>query len=429
MQAQFDEPARFDSYNGAGGTVSRAYLPYACLIVSMIVLQKIAFGGVLGLDALLTWAGLLWMAARGDLEVVIPRLLLFLAFVVSLLISLMLNGQASKITSLGVLIFMYAVFVFRLRLAPGNVEKFLNVFQKCMVLVAVVVVAQQAIQYTIGSAYWINLNTIIPASLQYVGFAYIRPYEWNSPMLEPNAVVFLEPSVVSSYLSIAVIIEMAIFKRLRPGLLFLAAMVACRAGTGPATLAIVSPLLFTKLNRRIILPVVAAFAILLLIVSTFGVLDPLLARSDEFSNPNSSGYSRIMKPIETAATQLAKPGSVFSGRGPGEAPKGINEVEWPFSKILVEYGFLAAILFHLYLIYSVMQSPVDRIIGLGLLVPHLLFGGGFVSHANIMLLMLLGSLLKADHRIRDALQPVADHAHRPRAAYDTTPASLAQRMG
>jgi hypothetical protein len=66
----------------------------------------------------------------------------------------------------------------------------------------------------------------------------------------------------------------------------------------------------------------------------------------------------------------------------------------PAQKMLYEYGLLAALTFHAYLLTAVLRRSPSRTIGVFMLIPHLLFGGGFVTHTNIMMLVMFGSLLR-----------------------------------
>ena len=380
--------------------------PFAAMIVAMVFLQKFGLNigdGAIGIDAFVLWGGLVWLGLLGYLEVVASRLVLLTLVVAAMLIGVMLNGQPLKPTALAVVLFMYAGFIFRMRLSPDLLRRCLLIFQRCMTVIAVIVILQQVVQYTVGHRFWPNLDALTPKAFLYGGFGYIHPYHWNSPYLEPNGIFFLEPSGLSAYLAMALLIELTWFRRFAHMGLYVLAILACLAGTGFLMLALVSPLLAFKLNRRMLL-LVLALAIPVLGVALFtNWLAPLFARSSELSSSNSSGFDRIVLPLQNIASQLGDPTRIFEGAGPGQSLKGHDLVDWPFSKLLLEYGLLTAILFHAYLVFSVVGSAPSRTLAVALLLVHLFFGGGFVSHTNVMPLLLFCALPMVDPKLGEAV--------------------------
>jgi hypothetical protein len=63
-----------------------------------------------------------------------------------------------------------------------------------------------------------------------------------------------------------------------------------------------------------------------------------------------------------------------------------------------EYGLVSALLFHAFLASCVFAEKRSRATMFVALIPYLFFGGGFVSHASVMPLLLLCSLLKVEER-------------------------------
>jgi hypothetical protein len=380
------------------------FWPFSAIVVAMIFLQKLGLNiadSSVGVNAGLIWVGLAWFAVNGVLEVVASRLVLLTLFVAAILLSLLLNGQPLKLTAVSILILMYAGFVFRIKVSRELASRCMLFFQQCMLIIAIIVFLQQISQYTIGNKYWPNLNHILGDKLLYSGFAYIHPYKWQSPYLEPNGIFFLEPSVISAYLAMALIVELTWFRRLAHAAAFLAAMLLCLAATGPTMVILVSPFLIAKLDRRTALIVLGLAVPLVIAALATGWLTPLLSRTGELSQTNSSGYGRIMAPLQVISAQLGNASSMFTGAGPGASPRIRDVVQWPFSKLLFEYGFLTAVIFHAYLVTSVFMTPPNRILALALLLMQLFFGGGFVSHANVMPILLLCSLLMVDPSLGD----------------------------
>lgn len=403
---------------------------FGLMVVAMIVLQKFGLNvgdGAVGLNVAVLWLGIGVLALRGHVEIGTTRLMLLILVLNAIMLNFVLHGQMPKLSALAILLAMYAGFVIRMRISHALAMRCIGHFQTCMAVIAVVVLAQQVVQYTIGNRFWPNLDAIVPAPLLYGGFAYLHPYKWNSPLLEPNGIVFLEPSALSGYLAMAVALEVTCFFRVKRLLLYVAAMLACLAGTGPTTLLLTLPFWARRLDRRVVAVMLLVGLPFIAIAYGAGWFDPLLARSGELSDSKSSGFTRIMLPLAAIRDQLQDWSSLLMGSGPGTSVRGANLVQWPFSKLLVEYGLLTAVLFHIYILVCVLQnSPVRAALSV-ILVPYLFFGGGFVSHATVMPLFLLGSLLAIDSAPitwRGRWKPSAAQAENPNGGREMVVGSM-----
>src|SRR6195952_1783470 len=329
------------------------YPVYAMLVISMVFLQKFGLTvgeSSIGLAALIIWVGLGWLIYRSEIEVSPVRLLLlglvFGAMALSLIVG---RNQTPKLQAAGIVLVLYAALVFRIPASLETASRCFQVFQSSMIIIAIIVICQQVVQYTIGNKYWPNINNIVPKEFLYSGFMYLRPYSWQSPYFEPNGIFFLEPSAVSFFLAIAIGLEIAWFRNLRRLGLYTMAMLACLAATGPLSLLLSAPVWTFKLGRKFV------FALMLLgtpmVVAAIGTgwLDGVLARSSEMSHKDSSAYERIVVPFNSIANQLQDP-EILTGAGPGTSSRRLNVVQWPFSKLFYEYGLLTAVLFHLFLL-------------------------------------------------------------------------------
>lgn len=365
------------------------------LIVAMVFLPKLAFNigdGSIGINVIILWCGISFLFLRNALSLDVSVLFLLLMFFSASLFGMIFVDVPFRITSTAILAALYVPFIFRVQLVDTEYRRIINVFQASMTIVSVIVIGQQIVQYTIGADHWLNLDDIIPKELQYPGFAYLRPYAWNSPYLEPNGIFFLEPSNLSYYLAIATVFELIEFRRNFRIILFVTAMFACLAGTGPVVLFLTAPFWILKTSRNIRIGIALLFIPCVAVALNGGWFDSVLTRSDELSRDNSSGYARVVMPLKAIAEQATEPAHWFSGNGPGTSVRGSDLVQWPFSKLLNEYGLLAAIAFHIFISTAVFAGAPSLICCLVILIPYLFFGGGFVSHATVMPLLLLGSL-------------------------------------
>ena len=331
----------------------------SALVLAMIFLQKLALnfgGGSIGLDALLTWAGLGWLFLRREAGLVPLRAGLLLLWLMLIVVSTMLTADSARLSAVAIVLIMYVPFVAQVSLTRREMLRLFDVYQGAMVAIAVIVLAQQAVQYTIGNRFWPNLDQLIPARFLYPGFAYIRPYSWDSPWLTPNGVFFLEPSILSSYMAVAIAIEIIFFQRIRRLALYCVAIVAGVAASGPVSLVLASPFLFWRASPRVRMLMGAGLAALALFIALGANFRPL-ERVSELSSDNSSAYYRLVKPLQDIGATLEEPDILLSGAGAGASPKGDNVVQWPVSKLLYEYGLLVAIVFHLYFLAAKLDLP------------------------------------------------------------------------
>ena len=371
---------------------------FSILAFSAVFLQKIGFsfsGSSIGLNTFLLVGGVTRLFVTGQAVIDRRRAYLFAGLFFSIVLSVFVGaGETKSIPAIVIVLVMYGTLLFRVDVDRVVLLRCLSKYQTFMTLVACIVIGQQIVQYTVGAAYWPNMDRIVPGALLLDGYAYIRPYSWNSPYLTPNGIFFLEPSAVASFLAFAVAVELIWFKRIKHMLLLLGAVVIGMAGSGVTILALFSPLLALKMNRRMLQYSFFIGIPLLLIAVSGGFLDHFMDRSSEFSDDKSSAHARMVIPFQSTVELGTDPQFFLTGKGAGSSPKGNDQVQWPANKLILEYGLLTAFLFHLFILEAMLSSPASRTLALMVLVPHLLFGGGFVSHNNIMSLVMFGSLLR-----------------------------------
>ena len=372
-----------------------AVVVVSALLVSMIYLQKLGITineGSFGLNVALLWIGLALVALVNQLAIDVSRLLAFTALLASMSLSMALSPEESRWSAFVIFIAMFAGFIFRIPVSPILALRSLLFFQRLMVPIAGIVILQQLLQLVIGPHIRISIEDVIPDYLLYPGFAYIRPVAWNSPYTVPNGLFLLEPSTVSGYLAAALVAELVWFKSGWRIVVFITALVAGMALTGFIAILVTLPFWFWRAEPRIILALALLIAPLAGAALSMGWLDPLIDRADELSSDASSAYARLVVPMQSIASQIGDPAHWFTGLGAGSSPKGADRVQWPFSKLLHEYGLASAVLFHVFLVQAVVSANYLRSVTVVLLLPYLCFGGGFVAHASVMPLLLLGPI-------------------------------------
>lgn len=378
----------------------RVHIAFAMLACGSIFIQKIGLpvpgmDGSFGVSALVLWGVLLWLLIKGAATIDPLRALLFGCVLVCVTLSMSLQLGIYSLPAVVLLLGLYGSMIVRIDVDQATMFRCLNTYQNAMIGIAVIVIGQQLVQYTIGNQYWPNMNKLVPSSFLIPAFMYLRPYSYGSPLLTPQGFFFLEPSACSLFLALAVTAEIVLFKRIRRIVLYGTAVLIAMAGTGITILAVISPLLLIKMDPqlrkwalRLVLP---AF----LVAASFGAFSFIIDRSAELSEAHSSGYGRMVVPFNDTMELLSDPTYLFSGNGPGSTPhRPDTVVQWPANKLIFEYGILTAITFHVYMLVSVLGAPISRTLALVALIPILFFGGGFVMPATAMILIMFGSLLR-----------------------------------
>jgi hypothetical protein len=375
--------------NGWGGSI---ILP---LVLSMIFLQKIGFTigeGSFGVNVALLWIGLGALALSNQLVIDLSRFLSFGALLALMALSIVLSLDKSRWSALAIFFAMFAGFVFRLPASEEFALRALRLFQRSMVLIAGIVILQQLLQIAIAPGVRLNIEDFIPNYLLYPGFAYIRPVAWNSLYTVPNGFFLLEPSTVSGYLAAALVSELVWFRSYWRIAIFGAALLAGMALTGLFAIILSAPFWIRRASMRTMIALGLLIGPMLVAALLAGFLDPLVNRGHELSSETSSAHARLVAPMRSIWSQIGDPAHWITGLGAGSSPKLPDVVQWPFSKLLHEYGLATALLFHVFLFQAVLIGNHFRAVTIVFLLPYLFFGGGFVAHASVMPLLLLGPL-------------------------------------
>lgn len=402
---------------------------FSCLSFSAIYLQKISIPGLdVGLDLIILWGVLLWFAIRGAAYIQRLRLVLYIATTCTVMIGLILEQSIFveqsifSIPALGLFLFANGAVLLFAEVDQAVTLRCYKSFQTMMVPIAYIIIGQQVIQYTVGNAYWPNLNNFIPHAFLIQGFVYLRPLAWQSPYLVPNGVFFLEPSAASWFIAISAVIEIIWLKRFKHLCLFGFVLPISMAGTGITLIALLSPALLRKMDRRLRRLTLKIGIPIVLIAGATGAIPHLAQRSEEFSDPQSSAYGRMDVPFEATVELFTNPSYLMSGNGPGSTPKTGNVVSWPSNKVAYEYGTLTAVVFLMFLLVSVLGQATSRVLALAGLLPTLIFGGGFLSAPATMMMVMFGSLLRLRDSNDGSVEPsgsgLANRSARPPTAPD-----------
>jgi hypothetical protein len=305
------------------------------------------------------------------------------------------QGTMASVFSLGYLLLLYAFIVLRARPAPGTIET-LRIFRGFVTIVAACAILQFMAQF-VGLHLFSFAGVLPDPLLLEPAYNVVVPVWYGATIYKANGFFLLEPSFLSQFVAIALVIEFLYFgSPLRMGLLMLALLVAF-SGTGFLILgfsvAVASVLERRSLGRLLVLLIVGG-----LVLALFGSLvapeyiESVLRRTSELESNEASGFLRFISPYLMVMDATADPRSIL-GFGPGTAERfdslgyeyGVNAL----TKILIEYGMPGLGLYVLLLVGCFYRADTRALSAIGFF--WFIFGGGY--HLTPAVVYTLATLL------------------------------------
>lgn len=278
----------------------------------------------------------------------------FLAFVVAAFSTFFLAPRYSA-PSLMLFAALYLPYVVQYETGAANYRRCMNLFITIMLAFVGVTLAQHMIQLAGSFRDWPDLNLLLPKPWLVPDYNYIQPIVYGSRFMKPNGVVFLEVSLLSQYIAVALAIELVLFRRLVRMILLAAGLMLTLAGTGGLLLLLTLPVLLGRMRIRTAAVVTAVLVVVCVIAFRIGWFDIISGRMDEYKHTGSSANLRFILPFERMLEFLHDPMGLIRGIGAGQIEKGRGFIWWPFTKVAIEYGLLAALLFYAFVIYSLLD--------------------------------------------------------------------------
>jgi len=288
------------------------------------------------------------------------RLLLYLAVMTCCAMSSALLAPYYSVGSLGLFAALYAPFVVSFRATRKTYYACMNFFSTLMLGFAVIVWLQHAIQFTMGWEYWPNLDKLLPQNILIPEFNYIQPIRYGMQYMKPSGIFFLEVSTLSQFITLALVIELMFFERMRRAVFLGATLFATFAGTGLFLFLAALPIIFLKMSTRAFIATLATIMIALVVAVQLNWFDLVINRIDEFEKAGSSANSRFIEPLYRMGTSLVNQSGVYSGIGAGQIESGGNTFWWPIAKVTVEYGLLEGILFYAFFLFCMLDRTPSR---------------------------------------------------------------------
>jgi hypothetical protein len=374
---------------------------FTVVILSVTVFSRfgINFGSYsLNFSLVVIYALLVASSWCGRLAIAPLRFILFCVCILVGVTSFVLNTNLTLVdhaswTSLLLLATIYLPVVFVLLPEESEQSEWLwsmEMFSNVAVLCACAGIVQFYAQLVVQADWLFDFRPHLPTLLQGpAGYNTIIPV---GALYKSNGFFFLEPSLFSFIMALALIVEMALRKRAMRIVLFALALLLSYSGTG--LLALIVGLMFPLGGRTFVRLALLCGAVLVVYFLVGDVLNLsfTLDRVGEFGSEGSSGYIRYVAPMHLVLESIdANPWSALFGHGPGTITRthqGFDFHDPTWAKLLFEYGLLgfAATVALVVTVLSQAVTPLQ--------VRAALFGcwlamGGYLLNPDHMALMLV----------------------------------------
>ncbi|MBV8653749.1 MAG: hypothetical protein JO255_19970, partial [Alphaproteobacteria bacterium] len=272
----------------------------------------------------------------------------------------------------------------------------LGIFQTLLVGLAVIALAQLACE--LAGVAVPTLFDYLPQDFWLIGYNTRPTLGYTSGFHKSNAEFFLEPSFLSQYMALGIIIEILYFGKWWRIALYGLAIFASFSGTGMVLLILFGAFCVIKARRYELLFVLPVLLIVYLAVQDNPYVTAITGRLDEFSDDSSSAFVRFIGPNQALADLIFPSFTYFLvGRGPGVADtlgRGLDYISnFPvMHKLLIEYGMFGLVPFMAFVTYRFFGMPRSRVLAGALFVMYLFLSGSLLQPHTIFLFLVLAVL-------------------------------------
>lgn len=370
------------------------------ILLSVTVLQR--FGVNLGsyslnMAIIAMYVAIATALLAGSLQLSRERLILVFAGLAVAMLSLLANNASPKASasSMMLLILMYLPYTCVLRkgsLGPVEATWSLRVFSDIALFCAYFGIVQFYAQFVIHAPWLFDFSPYIPSFLQ-------GPDGYNTVIEvgsrhKSNGFFFREPSAASFIVALALLVELALYKRVWRLICFALALLVTYSGTGLLTLAIGLLLMLRAHSITRAMGFVALGAAAFVLLRGPLDLDFTVGRLAEFKSPHSSAYIRYMAPMRLIGdTFNTEAWTLWLGHGPGSISREVQRYEFhdpTWSKLIFEYGIAGLASFIALTVVSLRRSAAPFAVRATLWFSWLVMGGHLLSpESNYLTLALV----------------------------------------
>ena len=317
------------------------------------------------------------LAVRGSLgisRIRVELLLVALAACFAATVAVSESGKDFSFPSLMLLVVIYLPWILRARTSDGFalVASAGRTFVWTMLVLAPIGVLQLASQFAGVWQYEDYLGNVLLPDYIVPNYNFNNALEFGSTTFKGTAFVLLEPSFLSQFCALAVIIGLVLRVRAWQLIVLIAGVASSVSGTGIFLLMAGAVLLLLRAPQLLRVGYVVAAAIAVWLVLQSPVAALLLDRSGEFTETQSSGYSRFVAPYIQVLEGLADDPSRYAiGDGAGTSEdllvtngEGFSEVVLYviLPKLVFEYGVVAGGLFVIFLVVATLRGSPWRVV-------------------------------------------------------------------
>jgi hypothetical protein len=350
------------------------------------------------ISAFLAYGALYLLLTSGRARINAVALVLYGTVVVSLVVTLFFGKVYFSTFSFFYLILLYFVYLFSIDVTRSEYLGYLKIFQNLMIAMALVALVQFVEQLTLHTT--MSLFDFVPENLQVVGYNTRPTLSYGSTFYKANADFFLEPSFLSQYMAVAIIIEILFFGNWKRIALYGAAIFASFSGTGMILLLLFAVATVIRTKRWGMLYPLPFLVILLIIFRDNQFVSAIFGRLGEFDDTNTSAFMRFIGPNEVLTSILGPDfGAFLIGRGPGfveELNRGAlgAPVNFPvIHKMLLEYGIIGTVPFLVFIVVRFFAGSRSKLLSAAALLMYLFLSGSLLQPHTIYLFYVLVILM------------------------------------
>jgi len=348
---------------------------------------------------------------------------------------LAVSGRPFSLTSYLLLVVIYLPWVLATGGRAGRdvVHTAGRAFVNTLVALSALGVFQFLGQLTGAWSFRDYLSTWVPTTWIVPFYNFDNPLAYDSPVRKANAFVLLEPSFLSQYAALAVLIGLVLHVRAWKQVVLLAGLASAVSGTGVVLLAVGGLMVLLRAPQLVRPSHLLAGAVGIVLVLLSPVAELLLSRRGELAEPGSSGYARFVSPYQEVLKGLADDTSrSLVGGGAGMTERllasnryggGDDVLYGVLPKLFFEYGVVAGGLVILFLVLAMLDRAPWPVVPGALLVMVFVLSGALLQPQTAYLVWLLCSIGGGDVVRRTVLRrqqpprpaPGADPAAAPAA--------------
>jgi hypothetical protein len=347
--------------------------------------------------ALLAIAAIAMLVAVGQARVDTNALLLYALTIFSISLTLYFAKSGFSTFSFSYLVVLYSVFIFSVEVSRQEYLSCLDRYQNILLILSIIALLQLLDEFTSGTEF--SVFDHLPDSVILQGYNTRPVLFYGSAFHKANADFFLEPSFLSQFMALGIIIEILFFGRLWRMALFGLAIFASFSGTGMLLLLVFAGLASFRARRIELLYALPALLVIFLIFHDNPYVTAITGRLGEFGDERSSAFMRFVAPNQALSEIIGDDFTAFLvGRGPGFVESvGIlanYQANFPvIQKMLIEYGVAGLLPFSAFILYCFFARTRSVPLSLAVLFAYLFLSGSLLQPHTLYLFFVLVVLM------------------------------------